>query len=110
MPTYEANLTDPTPNTQIILRKAGTTPLSHDEVDGNFVYLMDGLNDLDVALGNKAASSHTHSAATASSAGFMSTTDKSKLDGIATAGANNYSLPAATSSSLGGVKVGTGIR
>lgn len=108
MPTYEANLTDPTPNTQIILRKAGTTPLSHDEVDGNFVYLMDGLNDLDVALGTKAASSHTHSAATASSAGFMSTTDKSKLDGIA-ASANNYSLPAATSSSLGGVKVGTGI-
>ena len=33
---------------------------------------------------------------------------KSKLDGIATS-ANNYSLPAATSSSLGGIKVGTNL-
>ena len=33
---------------------------------------------------------------------------KSKLDGIASS-ANNYSLPAATSSSLGGIKVGTGL-
>ena len=34
----------------------------------------------------------------------MSSADKTKLDGIAT-GANNYTLPAATSSTLGGVKV-----
>ena len=33
---------------------------------------------------------------------------KTKLDGIATS-ANNYSLPAATSSSLGGIKVGTNL-
>lgn len=33
---------------------------------------------------------------------------KTKLDGIAT-GANNYSLPAATSSALGGVKIGSNI-
>jgi len=39
-----------------------------------------------------AYSSHTHSVATTSTAGFMSPTDKSKLDGIA-AGANNYSHP-----------------
>lgn len=55
-----------------------------------------------------AASSHTHSAATTSSAGFMSASDKSKLDGIA-AGANAYSLPTATSSTLGGVKIGSNI-
>ncbi len=46
--------------------------------------------------------------ATTSAAGLMSSDDKSKLDGIA-AGANNYSLPNATSSTLGGVKVGSNI-
>lgn len=50
----------------------------------------------------------TYSVATTSANGLMSSTDKSKLDGIAT-GANNYSLPAATSSTLGGVKVGSNI-
>ncbi len=49
-----------------------------------------------------AASSHSHSAATTSAAGYMSAADKTKLNGIAT-GANNYSLPTA-SSTLGGVK------
>lgn len=44
----------------------------------------------------------TYSAATTSAAGLMSASDKSKLDGIAT-GANNYTLPTA-SSTLGGVK------
>lgn len=37
-------------------------------------------------------STHTHSNATTSVAGFMSATDKSKLDGVAT-GANNYVHP-----------------
>lgn len=46
--------------------------------------------------------------ATTSSAGLLSATDKTKLDGIAT-GANNYSLPTASASTLGGVKVGTGL-
>lgn len=52
----------------------------------------------------------TYSAATTSAAGLMSAADKTKLDGIAT-NANNYTytLPAATSSVLGGVKVGTNI-
>ena len=52
----------------------------------------------------------TYSAATTSAAGLMSATDKAKLDGIA-ANANNYTytLPAATSSALGGVKVGSNI-
>ena len=52
----------------------------------------------------------TYSAATTSAAGLMSAADKTKLDGIAT-NANNYTytLPTASSSTLGGVKIGTGI-
>lgn len=48
--------------------------------------------------------SHGHGGATQSAAGFMSAADKKKLDGI-TEGANKYSLPTATSSVLGGVKL-----
>lgn len=47
----------------------------------------------------------TYSAATTSSAGLMSAADKTKLDGIA-AGANKYTLPVATASALGGVRIG----
>lgn len=50
----------------------------------------------------------TYSAATTSAAGLMSAADKTKLDGIAT-GANAYTLPTATSSVLGGVKIGSNI-
>ena len=50
----------------------------------------------------------TYSTATTSAAGLMSASDKSKLNGIA-AGANAYSLPTATSTVLGGVKVGSNI-
>lgn len=50
----------------------------------------------------------TYSAATTSAAGLMSAADKTKLDGIAT-GANKYSLPTASSSTLGGIKVGSGL-
>lgn len=45
----------------------------------------------------------TYSNATTTTAGLMSSTDKSKLDNIA-ANANNYTLPTASSSVLGGVK------
>lgn len=40
-----------------------------------------------------------------SSAGVMTSNDKIKLDGIA-AGANNYTLPTATTAALGGIKTG----
>lgn len=40
--------------------------------------------------------------------GLMTGTDKAKLDGIA-AGANNYTLPAANSTTLGGVKKGVSV-
>lgn len=60
----------------------------------------------------KANSSHTHSwsqisgvpTATTTQPGIMSSTDKSKLDGIAS-GANNYKLPTASANTLGGIKV-----
>lgn len=45
----------------------------------------------------------TYSAATTSAAGLLSAEDKAKLDGIASE-ANKYSLPTASSSTLGGVK------
>lgn len=62
-----------------------------------------------VALGIPASDTNTtYSNATTTVAGLMSTTDKVKLDGVAT-GANNYSLPIATASVLGGVKSGTDI-
>lgn len=47
---------------------------------------------LQTALDGKAVTSHTHADATTSAAGFMSSADKTKLDGVAT-GANNYSHP-----------------
>lgn len=50
----------------------------------------------------------TYSVATTSAAGLMSASDKTKLDSVAD-GANKYTLPAATSSSLGGVKIGSNI-
>lgn len=53
-------------------------------------------------------SNTTYSAATTSAAGLMSAADKTKLDGIA-AQANKYSLPTASSTILGGVKIGSNI-
>ena len=50
----------------------------------------------------------TYSTATQSANGLMSASDKKKLDGIATS-ANAYSLPTASASVLGGVKVGSGL-
>lgn len=47
----------------------------------------------------------TYAAATQSSNGLLSAADKKKLDGV-TAGANAYSLPAASASARGGVKIG----
>ena len=60
----------------------------------------------------KANSSHTHSwsqisdvpIASTQQSGIMSSTDKAKLDGIAS-GANNYKLPTASANTLGGIKV-----
>ncbi|MFC4623077.1 head fiber protein, partial [Comamonas nitrativorans] len=52
-----------------------------------------------------AAGNHTHADATTSAAGLMSATDKTKLDGIE-AEANKYTLPSASATVLGGIKLG----
>ena len=54
------------------------------------------------------ATDTTYSDATQQASGLMSFGDKTKLDGIAT-NANNYTLPVATSGSLGGVKQGANV-
>ena len=60
-------------------------------------------SNIQTQLDGKAASSHSHSAATTSAAGFMSASDKSKLDGI-TASADSVSF---TQSLTSGTQVGT---
>ena len=50
----------------------------------------------------------TYNLATTTSAGLLSAEDKEKLNSIVT-GANNYSLPVATQSTLGGIKLGDNI-
>lgn len=93
----------------ILLRaNSGGVPLSHDDVDSNFENLRLGHNAVVTALTGKASSSHDHDLATAGSSGFMSSTMFSKLDGIDN-NANNYSLEAANSTDLGGVKIGDNI-
>ena len=64
--------------------------------------------NLSISNGVLSATDTTYSAATTSAAGLMSAADKTKLNGIAT-GANAYSLPIATASALGGIKVGTNL-
>ncbi len=67
-----------------------------------------GANLSITSAGVLSATNTTYSAVTTSANGLMTIADKKKLDGI-TAGANNYSLPTASSSVLGGVKVGSNI-
>lgn len=68
-------------------------------------HTQDQITGLKDALAGKASTSHSHSVASSSASGFMSAADKQKLDGIA-AGANKYTLPAASSTALGGMKIG----
>jgi hypothetical protein len=63
-------------------------------------------NNLSINNGVLSAVNTTYSEATQSAAGLMSSTDKAKLDGIAS-GANKYSLPTASTDTLGGIKVGS---
>jgi hypothetical protein len=66
-----------------------------------------GITDA-VASSHVGATGAAHGAATTSANGFMSSTDKTKLDGIA-AGANNYVLPTASATVIGGIKIGTNL-
>lgn len=56
--------------------------------------------NLSIKSGVLSATNTTYSNATTSTAGLMSASDKAKLDGL-----SNYTLPTATSTTLGGVKV-----
>lgn len=57
---------------------------------------------------NDSIAKHGHNVATQSVDGFLSSADKKKLDGIAE-NANNYTLPIASTNTLGGVKIGTNL-
>lgn len=95
------DLSDYVTNEELTEGLATKAPLSHSHTTAQ-------VTGLDSALAGKAAIGHTHAAATDAAAGFMSAADKEKLDGIAT-GANKYTLPTASSSTLGGVKTGANI-
>lgn len=99
------------------LKAYGDTKLDAPKASGTdgqmLVYGSDGNQWIDVPEGDVsgfiteteadaayAAKSHTHTAATSSAPGFMSAADKTKLDGL-----KNYTLPAATTTALGGVKI-----
>lgn len=58
---------------------------------------VDDVEAIETALSGKADTSHTHGVATTSANGFLSSADKSKLDGIAT-GANKTTVDTALSS------------
>ena len=96
------NLTSITAS-RVLVTDASKNIVSSSITNTELGYLDGVTSAIQTQLNNKAASSHTHSAATTSTAGFMSTSDKTKLDGIAS-GANKYTLPTASSSTLGGVK------
>lgn len=95
------DLSDYVTNEELTEGLATKAPLSHSHTTAQ-------VTGLDSTLAGKAAIGHTHAAATDAAAGFMSAADKEKLDGIA-AGANKYTLPTASSSTLGGVKTGANI-
>lgn len=95
------DLSDYVTNEELAEGLATKAPLSHSHTTAQ-------VTGLDSALAGKASTGHTHAAATDAAAGFMSADDKEKLDGIAE-GANKYTLPTASSSTLGGVKTGANI-
>ena len=66
-------------------------------------HTISNIDNLQTTLDNKASSSHSHSSVTTSTAGFMTASDKSKLDGI-TANADSVSFSRNLTS---GTKIGT---
>jgi hypothetical protein len=81
-----------------------------DKQNTDLVYVRRGGLDRRMSIltlsGGLAASNHTHDIATTGSSGFMSAAMVTKLNSIDPSG-TNYVLPTATTSVLGGVKVGT---
>lgn len=87
------------------ITKEQLTTTLNGKANTTHTHTQDQVTGLKDALAGKASTSHSHSVASSSASGFMSATDKQKLDGIA-AGANKYTLPAASSTALGGMKIG----
>ena len=87
------------------LASSGTASKATSDANGNNIAntyaTKTALND---GLNGKSDKTHTHSLATTSTDGFMSSSDKSKLTGIA-AGANKYTHPSYTTKSNGFYKV-----
>ena len=87
------------------LSSSGTAAKATSDANGNNIAntyaTKTALND---GLNGKSDKDHTHSLATTSANGFMSSSDKSKLAGIAT-GANNYTHPSYTTKANGLYKV-----
>lgn len=86
----------------ITLRSVKGSPLTLTEMDSNFTNI-----NTEVTT-HKGSGDAAHAEATLTVSGFMSSADKTKLNGIATS-ANNYTLPVATAAVLGGVKSGSGV-
>lgn len=80
---------------------AGSTSSELKLVQGNNITLTPNKDSNTITI---SASGTTYSNATQTTAGLMSAADKTKLDGLGTTG--DYVLPTATSSTLGGIKVG----
>lgn len=111
--TSASGLMSATDKTKLDGIQSGATKVEKSTTNGNIkingaetvVYTQPALTKSDVttALGYTPPTTNTtYSVATTSANGLMSSTDKTKLDGIE-ANANNYTLPTA-SSTLGGVK------
>ena len=95
-------------HSHVIADVASLQTLLDGKANSAHTHTIANVTGLQSALDGKSNTGHTHSLATTTTAGHMSGADKSKLDGIAS-GANNYSLPTASASALGGVKVGSNL-
>ena len=76
----------------------GYEDIIYQKTSADLVVTNDGSN-VEAELSKKAPMAHTHPTATTEASGLMSSTDKSKLDGIAE-GANNYVHPTAHNASM----------
>lgn len=88
--------------------KTDTALLFFTWIQGTLWLVKGAASGWEVTSFQPAGSGHSHLNATQKEPGFLSAVDKMKLDGIAT-GANKYSLPTASSSTLGGIKVGSNL-
>lgn len=85
----------------------GLVKIGYTENGKNYPVELDGDNKMFVNV-PWTDTNTTYVEATGSAAGLMSAADKTKLNGIA-ANANNYTLPAASSTAIGGVRTGTAV-